>query len=254
MTTTLYLVSAETPEGEGYWKVGITKHVNPLKRNPKAYREVFHSQVFESEGAAKDVEMAIARTFKAVAPCAHGREALEYKAGLEIASEIYDFCLNEYFQWKKTDRRRLYGLIRRKPELRSTAIFLFNKWAVGCFVQRKRNNFENPFFENRFRDSFPERCDRIGEGAGEWIQWGEYNGCGTKITLDMAIDDLINYEGPFQEGYREKGVEMNACKAVSVNRLSLSANDRYSAVLASWKKSVIELSNVQTEKEHAPMW
>lgn len=43
--TTLYLVSAEK-NGIGYWKVGITHHADPLKRDRKHYREVFRAVRF----------------------------------------------------------------------------------------------------------------------------------------------------------------------------------------------------------------
>jgi hypothetical protein len=104
MATTLYLVSAETPQCEGYWKVGITAKADPLKRNPKAYREVFRVQVFEDEEVAKDVELAVARVFKALAPTPHGRETLAYGAGLEVAAAVFDFCFEERLKWEWAER------------------------------------------------------------------------------------------------------------------------------------------------------
>lgn len=100
MTTTLYLVSAETPQGEGYWKVGVTAKADPLKRNPKAYREVFRAQVFEDAEVAKDVELAVAKVFKALAPTPYGRETLACSAGLEVAAAVFDFCFEERLKWE----------------------------------------------------------------------------------------------------------------------------------------------------------
>jgi hypothetical protein len=100
MATVLYLVSAETAQGEGYWKVGVTAKADPLKRNTKAYREVFRAQVFESAEVAKDVELAVARVFKALAPTPYGRETLAYSAGLEVAAAVFDFCFEERLKWE----------------------------------------------------------------------------------------------------------------------------------------------------------
>lgn len=46
MAHTLYLVSAEV-DGVAYWKFGITRHADPLKRDRKRYKEVFRAVQFE---------------------------------------------------------------------------------------------------------------------------------------------------------------------------------------------------------------
>ena len=89
---TLYLVSALSKNGEWLWKVGITKHDNPLKRNPKQYSEVFRS-VRLPHGWAHEIELCIAQTFNSFERCAEGREYLTGKFSLEQVAAIYDFWL-----------------------------------------------------------------------------------------------------------------------------------------------------------------
>lgn len=96
---TLYLVSA-MKKGISYWKVGITKHVNPLDRDRKHYLEAFRAVASQD---ADLVELAIARTFgwlmygarkdglKVLEPPA--REGLSYDFPVEVPLEIYDWWL-----------------------------------------------------------------------------------------------------------------------------------------------------------------
>lgn len=81
-------------EGCGYWKVGITHHADPLRRNPAAYREVFRAVVFDSEDEAREVELQIARWFGELIPSVHGREAAHYSTDLSRVLEIFDACVD----------------------------------------------------------------------------------------------------------------------------------------------------------------
>ena len=88
MATTLYLVSAETPQGEGYWKVGITAKTDPLKRDPKRYREVFRAVRLEDREAVF-VENKLRDAFKAVGTFI-GWEAISGFASLESVCDLFD--------------------------------------------------------------------------------------------------------------------------------------------------------------------
>ena len=96
----LYLVSA-MKRGINYWKVGITKHSNPLDRDKKHYLEVFKAEPSQD---AELVELAIARTFRWVMEGSRrdgfvileppAREGLSYDFSLDAAIEIYDWWLD----------------------------------------------------------------------------------------------------------------------------------------------------------------
>ena len=90
---TLYLVSATSAAGGWLWKVGITKHDNPLKRNPKQYSEVFRA-VRLPHLWAFNIELHIAQTFNKLSRCPEGREYLTGDFGLEQVCSVYDFWLN----------------------------------------------------------------------------------------------------------------------------------------------------------------
>jgi hypothetical protein len=102
---TLYLVSALQTDAdvakyglEGrdghYLKVGITFHEDPLKRDPARYQEAFRALRFE-DSSAKVLETAIARVFGAVGPVRGVREGLQYLHGVEYATRVYDFFVEE---------------------------------------------------------------------------------------------------------------------------------------------------------------
>jgi hypothetical protein len=103
--TTLYLVSAEK-RGIRYWKVGITHHENPLKRDPSNYREVFRAERLEWGGSAEEVELCIAQTFKWIMmqtkmeglPLSEvpAREGLSYDFPVEVPLEVYDWWLTTF--------------------------------------------------------------------------------------------------------------------------------------------------------------
>ncbi|MAX22833.1 MAG: hypothetical protein CMJ60_11805 [Planctomycetaceae bacterium] len=102
-STTLYLVSA-MKKGINYWKVGITKKDDPLKRDPKHYLEVFRDEKIEWGADAENIEINIARTFhwlmlntrsdgySVSEPPA--REGLSYDFPVEVPMKIYDWWLN----------------------------------------------------------------------------------------------------------------------------------------------------------------
>ncbi len=102
---TLYLVSALQTDAdiakrgvEGrdgrYWKVGVTTHSDPLKRDPGRYQEAFRALRF-NDATAKVLETAIARVFRAIGAVHGVREGLQYAYGLECAERIYDFFVQE---------------------------------------------------------------------------------------------------------------------------------------------------------------
>ena len=96
----LYLVSAEK-RGIKYWKVGITHHQDPLKRDSKHYREVFKSEITTDSSL---IELAVARTFKWLMEMSMrdgyqiqsppAREGLSYDFPLEVPNEIYEWWLD----------------------------------------------------------------------------------------------------------------------------------------------------------------
>lgn len=92
--TTLYLVSAEK-KGQSYWKVGITRHADPLKRDRKHYRETFRAVQLE-DTLAKFIELGIAKTFgaanqsKKLDMAVIGRETLSHAFSLDDALTIFD--------------------------------------------------------------------------------------------------------------------------------------------------------------------
>jgi len=109
---TLYLVSACQTEAdiakyglEGrdghYWKVGITFHENPLKRDPARYQEAFRAVRLEDD-QAKLTEYVIKETFQKVRPSKGTTEGLAYSAGLEVATTIFDFFVNECIEHPET--------------------------------------------------------------------------------------------------------------------------------------------------------
>ena len=81
-------------EGTGYWKVGITHHADPIKRDAKHYRETFRSVEFGAEADARAVELQVAQWFAKVAPSIHGREAAHYSTQLDVLLEIFDACVD----------------------------------------------------------------------------------------------------------------------------------------------------------------
>lgn len=93
----LYLVSAEKG-GAKYWKVGITHHEDPLKRDSKHYREVFKSEITRDSHL---IEICIARSFKWLMEMSMrdgykikeppAREGLSYDFPLEVPIQIYDW-------------------------------------------------------------------------------------------------------------------------------------------------------------------
>jgi len=105
MATTLYLVSAETPEGEGYWKIGITKWANPIKRDPQRYREVFRA-VPLGLNQARFVESQLSKAFGKIGFFI-GVEALPHAASLEAVCELFD----QLVAWESS------GLAEVWPEL-----------------------------------------------------------------------------------------------------------------------------------------
>ena len=92
--TTLYLVSAEK-NGVSYWKVGITRHANPLKRDRKHYRETFRAVQLD-DAVAKFIELGIAKTFGVANQSKNfdmgqsGRETLSHAFSLDDALTIFD--------------------------------------------------------------------------------------------------------------------------------------------------------------------
>ena len=116
----LYLVSAEK-RGIKYWKVGITHHQDPLKRDTKHYREVFRSEITPDSHL---IELSVARTFKWLmeksmqdgyqiqSPPA--REGLSYDFPLEVPNEIYEWWLDLS---KTSDRAPFSGWEPDCPEL-----------------------------------------------------------------------------------------------------------------------------------------
>lgn len=109
---TLYLVSALQTDAdvakyglEGrdghYWKVGITFHEDPLKRDPARYQEVYRALCFE-DNSAKMLETAIARVFGVVGPVRGVREGLQAIYGVEYAERVYDFFVQEFAAQVKT--------------------------------------------------------------------------------------------------------------------------------------------------------
>jgi hypothetical protein len=81
-------------EGVGYWKVGVTRHPDPLKRDRRHYREVFRAVEFNCEADARRVELQIAQWFAKVAPSVHGREAAHHSTQLGVLLEIFDACVD----------------------------------------------------------------------------------------------------------------------------------------------------------------
>ena len=86
--TTLYLVSA-IQDGIPFWKVGITHHEDPLKRDPERYQEVFRAVRMPSRKAALKAEAVIARCFRCLAPVI-GKESLSTKVQLMTVLELFD--------------------------------------------------------------------------------------------------------------------------------------------------------------------
>ncbi|NDD36472.1 MAG: hypothetical protein EBZ26_09265 [Flavobacteriia bacterium] len=89
---TFYLVSAED-NGVQYWKFGITKHDNPLKRDPKRYQEVFRAvplDYLDATQAEQDFRDVV-RLF--LGGCPVGRESLDYKASLESILALFDWLV-----------------------------------------------------------------------------------------------------------------------------------------------------------------
>ena len=107
---TLYLVSARSEQGEWLWKVGITKHVDPLRRNPKLYSETFRS-VRLPWAWAHEIELVIAQTFNILERHEQGREFLSGSFGADDVMRIFDFWLDIAMdsqcypieEWEKAD-------------------------------------------------------------------------------------------------------------------------------------------------------
>ena len=78
-----------------YWKVGITKWANPLRRDRKRYQEVFRSVCLPSQWDAARIEKRIRDSFKSV-DCPIGFEALNGLASLESVLALFDECVARY--------------------------------------------------------------------------------------------------------------------------------------------------------------
>lgn len=113
--TTLYLVSAEK-NGTGYWKVGITKKKDPLKRDKKHYREVFRSIDIHHFDAI-EIELAIAQTFCLIGNEPNcGRESLSYSHSLSTALTVFDYWIE-----KANTSNRVYLEIQNHEALITTS-------------------------------------------------------------------------------------------------------------------------------------
>jgi hypothetical protein len=99
MAHTLYLVSAED-KGLKYWKIGITKHADPLKRDRKKYQEVFRAVRFdvvedgEDDDDAWFVESVMKDALKRIG-CPVGTESIDYAASLESVTSLFD----QFVRW-----------------------------------------------------------------------------------------------------------------------------------------------------------
>ena len=107
---TLYLISAEK-SGEGFWKIGSSKHEDPLKEDKKHFIECFRKELV-GISAAKELEKAIALNIdNLIADCLRDgfdfqqpTEGISYDLPLNLLENIYDFWFDLYKKpdlWKK---------------------------------------------------------------------------------------------------------------------------------------------------------
>jgi len=107
---TLYLISAEK-SGEGFWKIGSSKHADPLKEDKKHFLECFRKELV-GISAAKELEKAITLNIDIlIADCVRDgfelhqpTEGISYDLPLNVLENIYDFWFELYKKpdlWKK---------------------------------------------------------------------------------------------------------------------------------------------------------
>ena len=123
----LYLVSAER-NGQSYWKIGITKHKNPLLRNRACYKEAFRSVEFKTylethcfsgeqseRNDADYCEWWLKKAIKRIkGGCPIGTESIDYQASLEAVTALFD----KMVQW--TVSGDITWLDEDEPEMWST--------------------------------------------------------------------------------------------------------------------------------------
>ncbi|WP_269623180.1 josephin [Prochlorococcus marinus] len=97
----LYLVNGERT-GEGFWKIGATKNVDPLKSD-KNFLECYRKELI-GEDAAKEILMAIQLNIDTlINSCLNDgyeipipSEGISYDLPLSVIEEIFEFWLNLY--------------------------------------------------------------------------------------------------------------------------------------------------------------
>ena len=109
-TKTLYLISAEKA-AESFWKIGSSKHEDPLKEDPKHFLECFRKELVGAS-AAKELKRAINHNINyLIADClsdgykmSQPSEGISYELPLKVLEDIYDFWFAIYKEpelWEK---------------------------------------------------------------------------------------------------------------------------------------------------------
>ncbi len=97
----LFLVSAAKQE-EGFWKIGLTKHLDPLKTNP-SFIECYRKELIGAV-AGQEIKHAIEQNIgNLLEELTHDgyeiskpKQGISYDLPLTVLEEIYDFWLNLY--------------------------------------------------------------------------------------------------------------------------------------------------------------
>ncbi len=99
---TLYLVSAEQ-SGHGFWKVGTTKHENPLNENKADFLECYRKELIGIEAGLAIEEAIKINIFNIMLLCKEDGFLLEkpsqgfsYDLPLTLLEEIFDFWFEMY--------------------------------------------------------------------------------------------------------------------------------------------------------------
>ncbi len=97
----LFLVNGEK-EGQGFWKIGLTKHIDPLKAD-KCFLECYRQELVGSiaaEKILKAIEMNIQNLIKDCLSDGYVIEqpdvGISFDLPLTVLEEIYDFWTNLY--------------------------------------------------------------------------------------------------------------------------------------------------------------
>mgnify|MGYP001481872039 CR=1 FL=1 len=101
---TLYLISG-AKDGEGFWKIGSTKHLDPLEEDKKYFLECFRREPV-GESTAKELENAILLNIEnLIADCIsdgfdihQSTEGISYDLPLNVLEDIFDFWFELYQQ------------------------------------------------------------------------------------------------------------------------------------------------------------